>query len=713
MVIFYESDNSMPESRIESLLVVDGMTVWQQVVPVSVKRGVNLYDVAISAPPVTKTVKAELIVRLKCSRSGFNPIRMQHEETVYLMPRTSLATLPADTIALLDNTGQSAKALASVHLQLSPLKTLTPEALAGKKLLIVAGDYSYNNDVETIQGFVRNGGNVIFLQRTQPDLFGQGYPEIDTRHAASRVWKRTFDSPILDGIENGQLSYWRPDNLVSKRSFVKPFDGDNSVLLDSGGQRGMEWTPLCETSLGKGAMLFSQLSLLDRLDVEPASGAILAKMITYGLQATVKETRTLRVLSQGNEKLETLLTTCRIVYTRGLAGDGPVLWDASYKLSGAEEAQLVAYLNGGGTVWLHGFTPDTSAATEKLLSFTPELKPIDPTIQTAVRTVDSPLVNNISSGDLKWAVISLWDRGGYFGGAKPTAKLGDFYLNLPNLNAGKHLVEPGLLTAIPVGKGTVLFDTFNWEGAFATEAERVTRVVSALAINVGAGIKKLETMPYDYFPISLAQSANMGYVDEVAEDGQGGWFDMGREDLCYFLTNHTEQLGVDGAALAAEPFPEHTRFMGVPFTLVDPKKNNNKTLVVLGSKTHGMKLPAEIKGIPVNHTADALWFIQAASYVPKQKGVTIARYVIHFADGGTVNIPVRSGIEVNDWSDPLKPEKAVICWTGNNRVAANKGLYLAKWENPTPAKTITSIDVIGNLTDAQLAVVGIAGGVKK
>ncbi|MFA6293620.1 MAG: hypothetical protein WC637_17670, partial [Victivallales bacterium] len=60
-----------------------------------------------------------------------------------------------------------------------------------------------------------------------------------------------------------------------------------------------------------------------------------------------------------------------------------------------------------------------------------------------------------------------------------------------------------------------------------------------------------------------------------------------------------------------------------------------------------------------------------------------------------------------------KPEKAKICWTGNNRVQNSVGLFLSEWTNPFPAKTIKSIDIIGALSGAQLGVVGIAGGVKK
>ena len=712
VVVFYESDTGLGNPRLQCFLTVAGRNVWETNIPLVLKRGANVVDVPITPPMVDRTAKAELTLRLRYDRNGSIPEKTRHSETVFIMPEASLSDVDAAKIALLDPVGKTAKALAQISLNLKPLATLDSAALSGKKVLLVAGDAPLAPAKAELLDFAAKGGSVVFLQRDDAENLGAGFPELDRRHVASRVWKRSHSHPALDGLDDGQLSYWRPDNLVGKLNYSKPNDGDCKVLLDAGGLRGMEWTPLCETAYGDGHLVFSQLSLVDRLGVEPVAGDILSRLVRYGLAVTPDRTRQMRLLEQGNAKLEETLGLCRIVCSKGLAGDGPVLWDASYKASADELSALKTYLAAGGKVWLHGFTPETVGAVAPLLPFKPELAAIDPKLTTAVRMSDSSLMDNLSSADFMWANLNLWDRGGFLGGSVPTAKLGSHILRLPAVDAGEPLVEPGLLVAIPTGKGQVLFDTLAWETACATEGERVTRIVSALAMNLGAKIAKPQGDAYDYFPVDLAKFANMGYVDEVAEDGQGGGLDQGPFDLCFFLTNHTERVNGTGEPVAAEPFPENTRFFGVPFQLTAPKKNDGKAMIALRATDRALKLPDKVVGVPVGRKADKLWFIHAANYVPA-KGTVIGKYLVHYEDGTVVEFPLRSGIEINDWSVPVKPEKARICWTGNNRVASSVGLFLAEWSNPFPARSIQSIDIVGALTGAQLGVVGIAGGVKK
>ncbi|HEY3330614.1 MAG TPA: glycoside hydrolase family 2 TIM barrel-domain containing protein [Capsulimonadaceae bacterium] len=711
--IFYESDTWLTNAKLQCMLLVDGRIVWENSVPLHLKHGANVLDVPITAPSVVKMTRAELVLRLRYDRSGYTPERLHYSEPVFVFPPASLAGVDVAKIALLDPSGSAAKSLNAIGLTLIPLKSLSAGGLTGKRVLLVAGDAPLASAKDALIGFAEKGGTVILLQRQDTESLGAGFPEIDKSHVASRVWLRSHGHPALAGLDDAQLSYWRPDNLVGKLNYSKPTDGDTKVLIDAGGIRGMEWAPLCETPTGTGRVIFSQLSLLDRLDAEPVASDILCRLLRYGMTAGPDRPKALRVLSAGNAKLDEVLALCRIVTSRGIAGDGPVLWDASYKATPAEIAKLKAEAQTGGKVWLHGFTPESVASTSALLGFAAALDPTDPKMKTAVRVSNSPLTDNLSSADFEWAKLDLWNRGGFLGGAVSTAKLGSYKLRLPAIDSGEPLIEPGLLVAINSGKGQLLFDTLDWETASGAEGERVIRIVSALAMNVGAKVAKPAGDAYDYFPIEFAKFANMGYVDEVADDGKGGWLDMGKFDLCFFLTNHTEKLNGTGAAIAAEPFPEDDRFGGVPFHLVAPKKNDGKAMISLRGNNRALKLPEKVDGIVIGRKADKLWFVNAASYVPHDKGVVIAKYVFHYADGTTAEFPLRSGIEINDWSTPQKPERAKICWTGNNRVQDNVGLFLTEWTNPSPAKVIKSMDIVGALTGAQLGVVGISGGVAK
>ena len=201
----------------------------------------------------------------------------------------------------------------------------------------------------------------------------------------------------------------------------------------------------------------------------------------------------------------------------------------------------------------------------------------------------------------------------------------------------------------------------------------------------------------------------MGYVDEVAQDGKGGWLDMGTDDLCFFLINHTGLDNGVGMPVSVPPFPEKSYFSGIPFNLTAPKKNNGKAMISLRSKNRALKLPASAKNIAVNKKADTFSFIHAANYVPSQRGVTIANYILKYEDGTSATLPVRSWIEIGDWFAPKKIEQGRICWTGSNRTAPVVGVYLTTWDNPHPNKVVKSIDIIGALTNAQIGVIGITG----
>ncbi len=81
------------------------------------------------------------------------------------------------------------------------------------------------------------------------------------------------------------------------------------------------------------------------------------------------------------------------------------------------------------------------------------------------------------------------------------------------------------------------------------------------------------------------------------------------------------------------------------------------TVVMLGGPGVPNNLNTEVKGIPVNRKADALFFLQAARIdrrrsaqeVQEKKAYEIARYVVHYADGKDESVPILSEIDVDDY----------------------------------------------------------------
>ena len=64
-------------------------------------------------------------------------------------------------------------------------------------------------------------------------------------------------------------------------------------------------------------------------------------------------------------------------------------------------------------------------------------------------------------------------------------------------------------------------------------------------------------------PIPLDQVANMGFADDVAGDGKGGWTDQGAENDLSMLPVGRHRLG------------------GIDFEIIDPAKNNGRSVLTM------------------------------------------------------------------------------------------------------------------------------------
>lgn len=717
-VVFNESGRSYADMNLQCRLVADGQTLWEARLPAGVGPGeTKTFEVKVACPAVTRQLKATLTVRLRSERGGGMYQLDRREETVYLLPRPVLAELKPAAMRLLDTTGATAKALARLGLQLTPLARITSAELQGAKVVVVGENTDTAACKDALVEFVTKGGSVVVLRQDSWTPWTSELPAIDKEHVSTRAWLRTYNHPITAGLEDAQFSYWRPDHLVSLKTFRKPAAGNFHALLDCGGLYGLNWSPLVEVPLGRGTCVLTSLDLVGRVDAEPAAGPLLAAMIRYAAIYQPGRDAPLRVLAGAEARpLRAALKAAGVVTGPGMQGTGPILLDASCDPTPVQITALQDFLTQGGNVWLHGFSTATLGKVAALFPFKPELKPRDASVQSAIRRSDDPWLNNISSQEFFWTKIDLEARNDYFGAAQATAPLGGEVLQLPTVQSGVRLTAPALLVKVPVAKGALLFDTLSWEKALGSETDKVTRLVSALAANLGAEVRSnVDKTQYDYFPVNVQPAANMGYYDRVANDGKGGWTDDGDSDMRFFLINHVGKAGgvETGMETEAEPFPAQVTLAGRPFALTDPRKTNDRSVISLRGGDHGAKLPAEAKDLKVGKKADKLWFLHATGWSPKEPNAVVAKYLIHYDDGTATTFPIRFGIEVGDYWVPEPISGAAVAWTGRNLVHSPVGIFSAEWSNPYPNKTIAAIDVIGNLAPTQFVVVAISGGVIK
>ncbi|HET6387210.1 MAG TPA: glycoside hydrolase family 2 TIM barrel-domain containing protein [Armatimonadota bacterium] len=179
-----------------------------------------------------------------------------------------------------------------------------------------------------------------------------------------------------------------------------------------------------------------------------------------------------------------------------------------------------------------------------------------------------------------------------------------------------------------------------------------------------------------YTPISIAKQANQ-YRDEK------GWF------------------GDKAFTMASLPTGRHT-FAGVLYDVYDFPTSAVPTVVMLGGQNVPNNLPDQVQGIPVNQKADALFFLQAARIdrrrsdrdVKAGKKLELFDYVVTYADGQTVKIPVYSEINIDNYKQktPTPIPGAQIAWTRPYPGTGYTGVvYSMQWNNPRPGEIIKSI----------------------
>ena len=180
---------------------------------------------------------------------------------------------------------------------------------------------------------------------------------------------------------------------------------------------------------------------------------------------------------------------------------------------------------------------------------------------------------------------------------------------------------------------------------------------------------------------------------------------------CYYNTGlreewHGENNGNDLSAL-----PEGVREMaGTEFDI-------RGAIQLSYRDSNGLKYPDQVAGIKIAAKSQRLHFLHAASHTTEiQYGKSIAKYVIHYRYGRSIEMPVVLGEDVRDWwagaNETDSPARAVVAWRGTNaanRRAGNTGIRLFKrtWENPYPDAEIESLDCISTSAAGNLFIVAI------
>ncbi len=178
-------------------------------------------------------------------------------------------------------------------------------------------------------------------------------------------------------------------------------------------------------------------------------------------------------------------------------------------------------------------------------------------------------------------------------------------------------------------------------------------------------------------------------------------------DIHTKATTYKDERGWFGdkrRTLKALPPGEHL-FGGVKFNVYEMPTSPVPQVLMLGGNRVPGNLPSEIKDIPVNAKADALFFLHTARLDQRmndrdhqeKKRFELCKYVVHYTDGQTTEVPVISEVDVDHFSqrDPQALPGAQIAWTSKFDDSDESAVVYAKqWNNPRPGIEIKSVDLV-------------------
>ncbi len=221
--------------------------------------------------------------------------------------------------------------------------------------------------------------------------------------------------------------------------------------------------------------------------------------------------------------------------------------------------------------------------------------------------------------------------------------------------------------------------------------ERASRIFLDLGIQGATGTAYFDNLVVsDTYgtgrPISLRDAANRGRSDGIAGDGRGSFLDTGMHDLFALPEGNLETDEVT-------------------FYIPRPGDNLGRTCAILRG-TRLPDLPAETEPIPVGKKLAAVCFLQAAAWADLAARSPCVTYEIAYADGESVSVEVRAGVEIGNFDDPRDLESWKIVWRGEDALHKPVGVGMLKWTNPRPDVAVESLRIrsAGNAVPIILAV---------
>ncbi len=384
------------------------------------------------------------------------------------------------TIALVDPEGDSAKSLEKIGVafQLLPFN-----ADFSSYDTIVFGRQAFDYELQCLPegldlgALTRLGKNILILEQTEKTLRERFM--FRTEYASPRdVYGRVGDSPLLDGLPDRCLTFWRGAatltsgyevalrNLQPPKGYragawypyvgndgkektrfmkwgnthnvatvviIKPDTGNFRTLIDC--EFSLNYAAALELRNARGTVLFNQLDVSGRTQDDPAAQRYLSNLISYtrGLQPTTWRQAAYLGGNEGAKLLESL----RVDFSRIAAPSEAkpssviVLGEAESKTLAGWKDALAAFVQSGGMVFCLPKRAADFAAGFLPFAVETSAKPVN---HSVIGKAADPLLLGLGNSDFHWK--------------------GDIQITaLDKVDGAALLVNSGVLARVPHGKG--------------------------------------------------------------------------------------------------------------------------------------------------------------------------------------------------------------------------------------------------------------------
>ncbi len=153
-------------------------------------------------------------------------------------------------------------------------------------------------------------------------------------------------------------------------------------------------------------------------------------------------------------------------------------------------------------------------------------------------------------------------------------------------------------------------------------------------------------------------------------------------------------------------------YYGVPFYLIAPEENRNKTALAMPSKRMlTFDLPDKVI-IPVNRKAK-VFYILLASYYTLKGGEQYLQFI--YDDKSMVRLPIVGTVDTGDWYHPHTRinqghTRCVLVPQTKGDATKFRNLHIIEWPNPHPGKKVAEITVkTDRKAPMALIIAGITG----